>query len=120
MVERSESSMSHEAVIDPSNESGQRGLEPANVRLERVQHAAGTGPSSLGASTLPTTPTRQFAGLIVAPVIPDKLDELRQLLDRIHRQTIEVMQGRASEGPGIILPFHALESVHYARFVLLE
>ena len=63
------------------------------------------------------TPTRQFAGLIVAPIIPSKRDLLLALLSDINTETIATMRGNAPRSP--IIPFRALETVHYARFVVL-
>ena len=65
-----------------------------------------------------TTATRQFAGLVLARVEPDRCDALRALLAEVRAQTLATMRG---EPPAdAVVPFHALETVHYARFVLLE
>ncbi len=65
-----------------------------------------------------TTATRQFAGLVLARVERQHCDALRALLAEIRAQTLATMQG--TPPPGAIVPFHLLETVHYARFVLLE
>jgi Dyp-type peroxidase family len=65
-----------------------------------------------------TTATRQFAGLVLARVAEDKVASLRALLAEIRAQTLASMRGAPPAAP--IVPFHALELVHYARFVLLE
>jgi Dyp-type peroxidase family len=64
-----------------------------------------------------STPTRQFAGLIVAPIIPSKHSLLLTLLGDINTETIATMRGNPPARP--IIPFHELETVHYARFVVL-
>jgi Dyp-type peroxidase family len=70
-------------------------------------------------ATVPkSTATRQFAGLVLAAVEPDRLESLRELLREVGQQTIDTMHGRAPSDP--IVPFRRLGSVHYARFVLLE
>src|SRR4051794_18520760 len=65
-----------------------------------------------------TTSTRQFAGLVLARVKPAKLDTLRDLLKQVGDQTIALMRGEPAPDP--IIPFDKLETIHYARFVLLE
>ncbi|HTQ08025.1 MAG TPA: Dyp-type peroxidase [Polyangiaceae bacterium] len=65
-----------------------------------------------------TTATRQFAGLVLARVEPEKCDALRALLADIHAETSATMRG--APPAGAIVPFHELETLHYARFVLLE
>jgi Dyp-type peroxidase family len=65
-----------------------------------------------------TTATRQFAGLVLARVERERCDALRALLAEIRAQTLAGMRGAPS--PDAIVPFHALETIHYARFVLLE
>jgi Dyp-type peroxidase family len=75
-------------------------------------------PSSTPARPPPTAPTRQFAGLVFARVDRDKLETLRALLARIGEETTNTMRGAAPEQP--IIPFTEFETIHYARFVLLE
>ena len=65
-----------------------------------------------------TTATRQFAMLVLAPVDPGKLAELKELLQEIGRETIAGMAGQPPSKP--ILSFKDIETVHYARFVLLD
>jgi Dyp-type peroxidase family len=65
-----------------------------------------------------TTATRQFAGLVLARVDRAKCDALRGLLADINAQTLATMRG--APPPDALVPFHALETIHYARFVLLE
>jgi Dyp-type peroxidase family len=65
-----------------------------------------------------STPTRQFAGLIVARIQPESLEPLRRLLAVIDHETIASSRGEAPAHP--IIPFRELETVHYARFVLLD
>jgi Dyp-type peroxidase family len=72
-----------------------------------------------GLSAAPkTTATRQFAGLVLARVDAEKLVGLRALLAEIRTQTLATMHGQPPEQ--VVVPFHELELVHYARFVLLE
>jgi Dyp-type peroxidase family len=69
--------------------------------------------------TLPKpSATRQFAALTLAPVDPKQQATLQALLAQIDRETVHTMQGTSVADP--IIPFHALGTVHYARFVLLE
>lgn len=65
-----------------------------------------------------TTATRQFAGLVLAAVDPAKRDALRSLLAEIRAQTVATMRG--APPLDAIVPFHELETIHYARFVLLD
>ncbi|HET9956805.1 MAG TPA: Dyp-type peroxidase [Polyangiaceae bacterium] len=65
-----------------------------------------------------STPTRQFAGLVWAPVVEGQLDTLRALLEQITRETQDGMRGRWAASP--LIPFSKLQTVHYARFVLIE
>ncbi|HVZ34219.1 MAG TPA: hypothetical protein VG963_17450, partial [Polyangiaceae bacterium] len=65
-----------------------------------------------------STPTRQFAGLVLVPVESGKREQLVALLDQIRRETIAAMRGRAPAQP--VLPFQQLESLHYARLVLID
>jgi len=65
-----------------------------------------------------TTATRQFAMLVLAPVDPGKLAQLKELLQEIGRETIAGMAGQPPSKP--ILSFKDIETVHYARFVLLD
>src|SRR6478752_2156333 len=66
-----------------------------------------------------TTATRQFDGLVLLRVKPQKLSDLRTLLSEIGRQTILRMQGRL-EPEAVKLPFDKLQTVHFARFALIE
>ena len=68
----------------------------------------GTAPKS--------TATRQFAGLVFARVEPGKLGTLRDLLQQVGQETIDLMRGEPPADP--IVPFRQLGSIHYARFVL--
>jgi len=65
-----------------------------------------------------TTPTRQFALLVLLPIKPARIDELRALLETIGKETIEVMRGRPPAE--VTLPFQALTGLHYARFVIVD
>jgi Dyp-type peroxidase family len=68
------------------------------------------------------TPTRQFASLVFAKVAKEHVELLRSLLGDIRRETVATMRGAppASGRARPIVPFAAIESIHYARFVLLE
>lgn len=68
------------------------------------------------AATPPSEPTRQFADLVLARVDPTKLVALRTLLEQVNLHTKEQMKGGryALE----LSPFHAIEGLHFARFVL--
>lgn len=65
---------------------------------------------------LPTSPTHQYAMTFVAPVDDAKFKPLLALLETINQQTVRVMQGDTSGS--VLLPFHKVESLHYARFFL--
>lgn len=65
---------------------------------------------------LPTSPTHQYPMTFVAPVDEAEFTPLLALLEKINQQTVRVMQGDASGA--ILLPFHLVESLHYARFFL--
>jgi Dyp-type peroxidase family len=101
---------------DTSLPSAPAQLPPQNVGKE----AGATEKPDAGRPTyLPsTTPTRQFAGLVLAPVLPSMLGDLRKLLAEIGRETSDVMRGRPPANT--LLPFHEIESIHYARLVLVE
>src|SRR5690348_11175314 len=65
-----------------------------------------------------STATRQFAELVLAPVDPEQLATLRELLAQVRAETIAHMQGaRLADA---LLPWHAMPGLHYARFVLLD
>jgi len=66
-----------------------------------------------------STATRQFASLTLAPVDPQKIADLRSLLEQIGDETVRSMRGEALGRPPLI-PFEQLRTIHYARFVLLE
>jgi Dyp-type peroxidase family len=66
-----------------------------------------------------TTATRQFDGLVLVGVQPQNLDSLRRLLRQIGEQTIARMQRRIPLAD-VELPFEKLETVHYARLVLID
>jgi Dyp-type peroxidase family len=66
-----------------------------------------------------TTATRQFDGLVLVDVQPQKLESLRRLLGQIGKQTIARMQQRIPLAD-VKLPFEKLETVHYARLVLVD
>lgn len=68
--------------------------------------------------TLPTSATRQFALTIVAPVRQERVPELDKLLDQIRRETIHTMRNQPVAQP--LMPFRAVESIHYARWVLID
>lgn len=65
------------------------------------------------------TATRQFDGLVLVRVKPDRLRALRELLTRLGEQTLARMEQRiaASEAR---LPFEELRTVHYARLALID
>jgi len=65
-----------------------------------------------------TSPTRQFALLILVPILPGRLEELRALLQTIARETVEVMRG--SPPSTQLLPFQDVDGLHYARFVIID
>jgi Dyp-type peroxidase family len=79
----------------------------------------GQGKGISGMATVPkTTATRQFTGLVLARLDPAQLEPLKKLLRKVAEQTTAQMQGRPNEDA--IVPFNRLETIHYARFVLLE
>ncbi len=64
------------------------------------------------------TATRQFAGLALTTVAKEQLEPLKALLARVAHETDAAMQGQPPLEP--LLAFSRLQTVHYARFVLLE
>src|SRR4051794_20644400 len=69
--------------------------------------------------TLPkTSATRQFAGCVLARVLPEKLETLRSLLAQIGRETTEAMRG--APVTKALVPLHLVGTIHYARFVLVD
>ncbi|MCA9704478.1 MAG: hypothetical protein KDK70_01365 [Myxococcales bacterium] len=66
---------------------------------------------------LPSSPTRQFSLTVVVRVRRERLARLRDLLDRIRLETIELMEGRATASS---VPFDAMRTIHYARWVLID
>ncbi|HTV24173.1 MAG TPA: hypothetical protein VMG12_36020, partial [Polyangiaceae bacterium] len=66
----------------------------------------------------PTSPTRQFAGLVFVAVIPEQRQTLDALLREVDAETVAAMRGRPPERA--IVPFHALRTLHYARFVVID
>ncbi len=69
------------------------------------------------APTPPSEPTRQFADLVLARVDPTKLAALQALLEEVNLHTKEQMRGDRYALK--LSPFHTIEGLHYARFVLL-
>lgn len=67
---------------------------------------------------LPTEPTQQFALNVVVPVFALKLDALRAVLERISDETRRTMAGEAVVDE--LMPFERVESLHYARWVLID
>lgn len=63
------------------------------------------------------TPTHQYAMAVVVPVKADQGQRLRRRLRSINEETIAKMQGRPTP---TAIPFHEMESVHYARLVLID
>ncbi len=63
--------------------------------------------------------TRQFDGLVLVYVKPQKLKELRELLAELGSQTMARMQQRVPMSE-LKLPFEKLQTVHYARLVLVD
>src|SRR5678815_3385266 len=53
---------------------------------------------------------RQHAFAVIAPVNPSKLEELRALLNTIH----------ANVEKNALVSFYHLETIHFARFVIIE
>jgi Dyp-type peroxidase family len=100
-------------------------------RLRKNEDESGSGPATGGPDPAPaavfsaeggvylppTTPTRQFADLVLAPVQPAKLKELSALLAEIGKHTKAQMKGAAFSPE--LSPFHAIKGLHFARFVLL-
>ncbi|MDB4988162.1 MAG: cytochrome [Myxococcaceae bacterium] len=101
--------VSRNVVAPPDRCAGGGGRAVAAERLD---------PDSPVAGPAPQTPTRQFADLVLAPVEPQKLPALRQLLAQVSQQTIARMQG--AETADVVLPFSQIEGLHFARFVLLD
>lgn len=66
---------------------------------------------------LPSSPTRQFSLTVIVRVRRERLARLRDRLDQIRRQTIELMDGKATK-PSV--PFDAMKTIHYARWVLID
>ncbi len=69
-------------------------------------------------SSLPTKPTRQFAFLNLAPIDPEKVGSLRAVLDQVGAETQQAMRGQPPAEP--LVPFERLETIHYARFVIVD
>ena len=65
------------------------------------------------------TATRQFDGLALVYVKPQRLEQLRALLGEIAQQTVARMQQRIALGD-VRLPFEKLQTVHFARLVLVD
>lgn len=65
------------------------------------------------------TATRQFDGLALVYVKPQRLEPLRALLALLGEQTLLRMQQRIPLAE-VKLPFEKLETVHYARLVLVD
>ncbi|RYZ03807.1 MAG: Dyp-type peroxidase [Myxococcales bacterium] len=65
------------------------------------------------------TATRQFDGLVLVYVRPDRVEELRALLARLGEQTTARMQGQLVAS-AVELPFERLRTVHYARLALID
>ncbi|MBT6146793.1 MAG: hypothetical protein HOH74_15250, partial [Gemmatimonadetes bacterium] len=60
-------------------------------------------------------PTHQYAMTVVVPVADDQVQPLRSLLNAISAETVTQMQRKPVT---VLVPFHAVESLHYARFFL--
>ena len=58
------------------------------------------------------TPQSNF--MVLAPIIPERETELRQLLDSMNRGPGQVDPNNA------LLPFAEFETLHFARFVILD
>ncbi len=72
----------------------------------------------MGLGQLPTQATRQFALLVRAEVVPERLAELRAVLATIAAQTNAYMRGE--DGAERLVPFDAVTTIHYARLVLID
>jgi len=83
-----------------------------------VTDERGRGRQTEAVTTPKASATRQFAGLVFTRVDPDKLVELKGILDEVGEQTIALMRGQPAVGA--LVPFDRLRAIHYARFVLLE
>jgi hypothetical protein len=81
-----------------------------------MRRQSGVGADKL--CDLPAVPTRQFDLCVLTPILPEKLEELRSVLERLRGETIQLMQGRAPDHP--LLDWAALGSVHFARFVIFD
>ena len=66
---------------------------------------------------LPSSPTSQFSLTVIVRVRRERLARLRDLLDRIRRETIALMEGEAT---ATAVPFAAMRTVHFARWVLID
>ena len=58
------------------------------------------------------TPQSNF--MVLAPIIPERETELRQLLDSMNRGPGQVDPNNA------LLPFAEFETLHFARFIILD
>ena len=52
--------------------------------------------------------------MVLAPILPERETELRQLLDSMNRGPGQVNPNNA------LLPFAEFETLHFARFVILD
>lgn len=66
---------------------------------------------------LPSSPTRQFSLTIIVRVRRERLNRLRDELDKVRCETIKLMDGEAVTAS---MPFAAMKTIHYARWVLID
>jgi len=66
---------------------------------------------------LPSSPTRQFSLTIIVRVRRERLNRLRDELEKIRHETLQLMEGQPVKPS---MPFHAMKTIHYARWVLID
>jgi Dyp-type peroxidase family len=67
---------------------------------------------------LPSTATKQYDFCVITDILPEKLEELRAILAKIQSQTLNSMKGK--ENLYSIIDWKRIESIHYARFFIIE
>jgi len=61
----------------------------------------------------------QQALTVIVPIIPERLENLRSLLDKINGQTLRQIKDRSVDEE-IILPFEELKTIHFCRFFIID
>lgn len=102
--------------VVPSSSSGpitiRPRLDPEQVRVPYPSVSADR------LYSLPSKPTRQFDLLVLTPIVPARLGQLSEFLERLRRETLSSMQGSPPQHP--LLDWASLRTVHYARFVIVD